>query len=167
MGTHKRYKGVSLNVFQAPIEDFANALKGHDVVIWYPLDPLLPDPSPILLGIPPVVSPSGSCFMRTVVDGSTFGPHTGHVVTYVPFVEGMRKIVLAVKAAVVPYFIMIGGTGSTILKSEGVNCCDSRNFWVKVNPLPYSHSTPCTRAPCYSYALPLRLQLRGRNASDF
>ena len=63
---------------------------------------------------------------------STFGPHTGHVVTYVPFVEGMRKIVLAVKAAVVPYFIMIGGTGSTVLKSEGVNCCDSRNFWVKV-----------------------------------
>jgi hypothetical protein len=65
---------------------------------------------------------------------STFGPHTGHVVTYVPFVEGMRKIVLAVKAAVVPYFIMIGGTGSTILKSEGVNCCDSTNFWVKVFP---------------------------------
>jgi len=44
----------------------------------------------------------------------------------------MRKIVLAVKAAVVPYFIMIGGTGSTVLKSEGVNCCDSQNFWVKV-----------------------------------
>jgi hypothetical protein len=64
-------------------------------------------------------------------DKSTFGPHTGHVVTYVPFVEGMRKIVLAVKEAVVPYFIMIGGTGSTVLKSEGVNCCDSRNFWVK------------------------------------
>ena len=67
-------------------------------------------------------------------DFSTFGPHTGHVVTYAPFVEGMRKIVLAVKGAVVPYFIMIGGTGSTILKSEGVNCCDSRNFWVKVVP---------------------------------
>ena len=67
-----------------------------------------------------------------LADGSTFGPHTGHVVTYVPFVEGMRKIVLAVKAAVMPYFIMIGGTGSTILESEGVNCCDSRNFWVKV-----------------------------------
>jgi hypothetical protein len=66
---------------------------------------------------------------------STFGPHTGHVVTYVPFVEGMRKIVLAVKAAVVPYFIMIGGTGSTVLKSEGVNCCDSQNFWVKVMPI--------------------------------
>ena len=63
---------------------------------------------------------------------STFGPHTGHVVAYVPFVEGMRKIILAVKAAVVPYFIMIGGTGSTVLKSEGVNCCDSTNFWVKV-----------------------------------
>lgn len=46
----------------------------------------------------------------------------------------MRKIVLAVKAAVVPYFIMIGGTGSTILESEGINCCDSRNFWVKVPP---------------------------------
>ena len=44
----------------------------------------------------------------------------------------MRKIVLAVKAAVIPYFIMIGGTGSTVLKSEGVNCCDSQNFWIKV-----------------------------------
>jgi hypothetical protein len=43
----------------------------------------------------------------------------------------MRKIVLAVKEAVVPYFIMIGGTGSTVLKSEGVNCCDSPKFWVK------------------------------------
>lgn len=44
----------------------------------------------------------------------------------------MRKIVLAVKAAVIPYFVMIGGTGSTVLKSEGVNCCDSQTFWVKV-----------------------------------
>src|SRR5579859_1215628 len=81
-------------------------------------------------------------------DGSTFGPHTGHVVTYVPFVEGMRKIVLAVKAASVPYFIMIGGTGSTILESEGVNCCDSRNFWVKVQDpllsLFFSFLVPCT-----------------------
>lgn len=73
---------------------------------------------------------------------STFGPHTGHVVTYVPFVEGMRKIVLAVKAAVIPYFIVIGGTGSTVLEIEGVNCCDSTNFWVKVLPEYYiSHDS--------------------------
>jgi putative NADH-flavin reductase len=106
IGTHKRYKPVSLNVFEAPTEEFAAALRGYDAVIWY-------------LAI-------------QEADNSTFGPHTGHVVTYVPFVEGMRKIVLAVKAAVIPYFVMIGGTGSTILKSEGINCCDSKNFWVKV-----------------------------------
>jgi hypothetical protein len=144
MGTHKRYKGVSLNVFDAPTEQFANALKGHDVVIWYP-----PGHPPIIPLQDPFVRQTrlsrlqegllnsfrrGARFIWVVklADGSTFGPHTGHVVTYVPFVEGMRKIVLAVKAAVVPYFIMIGGTGSTILESEGVNCCDSRNFWVKV-----------------------------------
>jgi len=60
-----------------------------------------------------------------------YGPHTGHVVTYVPFLEGVRMMVLAVKAAKAPYFIMVGGTGSTILKSEGKHCCDSWNFWVK------------------------------------
>ena len=124
MGSHKRYKGISLNVFDSPIDQFANALKGHDVVIWYNSLPLplswIPQPS----------------FQKRLLMGSTFGPHTGHVVTYVPFVEGMRKIVLAVKAAVIPYFIMIGGTGSTILESEGINCCDSRNFWVKVSKLP-------------------------------
>ena len=119
IGTHKNYKGVSLNVFDTPTDEFAAALKGHDVVIWY-LE-----------------------HSNDKLTGSTFGPHTGHVVTYVPFVEGMRKIVLAVKAAVVPYFIMIGGTGSTMLKSEGVNCCDSRNFWVKVLP-PWADDLQCS-----------------------
>ena len=85
-------------------------------------------------------------------DNSTFGPHTGHVVTYVPFVEGMRKIVLAVKAASVPYFIMIGGTGSTILESEGVNCCDSRNFWVKVRIL-FFLSISGSLVPCITLSL--------------
>ena len=35
VGTHPRYKGVTINVFDAPTEEFANVLKGHDVVIWY------------------------------------------------------------------------------------------------------------------------------------
>ena len=35
IGTHKGYKGVSLNVFDATTDVFAAALKGHDVVIWF------------------------------------------------------------------------------------------------------------------------------------
>jgi putative NADH-flavin reductase len=36
-GTHKRYTGVSLNILEAPTSEFAAALKGYDVVIWYAL----------------------------------------------------------------------------------------------------------------------------------
>jgi putative NADH-flavin reductase len=34
IGTHPRYKPVSLNVFDATTEQFADALRDHDVVIW-------------------------------------------------------------------------------------------------------------------------------------
>ena len=37
IGTHKNYKGISLNVFDAPTDEFAAAIKGHDVVIWLPI----------------------------------------------------------------------------------------------------------------------------------
>jgi len=48
-----------------------------------------------------------------------------------PFVETTRKIVLAVKRAKVPYFIMVGGCGSLYLPGqEDDTACDSRQWWL-------------------------------------
>ena len=63
-----------------------------------------------------------------------FSPHAeGHAaLTYMPFVEATRKIVLAVKVAKVPYFIMVGGSGSLYLPSWGwdhVCAGESGHFW--------------------------------------
>jgi len=67
MGTHKRYKGVSLNVFDAPTEQFANTLKGHDVVIWYP-PWLSPYSKSLLLGKPFAKSSAGR-FVESLSSG--------------------------------------------------------------------------------------------------
>lgn len=48
----------------------------------------------------------------------------------VPFVESIRKIVLAVKRAAVDYFIMIGGTGSLHVPHENTTVVDSKHFWL-------------------------------------
>ncbi|GAB1738607.1 hypothetical protein NU219Hw_g3408t1 [Hortaea werneckii] len=52
---------------------------------------------------------------------------------YRNFVETTRRLVVAAKAAKVPYFTMIGGTGSLYLGEKGdphATCADSREFWL-------------------------------------
>ena len=49
------------------------------------------------------------------------------------FLETTRRLVVAAKAAKVPYFIMIGGTGSLYLgekEDPHATCADSREFWL-------------------------------------
>lgn len=49
-----------------------------------------------------------------------------------PFVETTRKIVLAVRRAKVPYFIMVGGCGSLYLPGQQDDtACDSRKWWLQ------------------------------------
>lgn len=49
----------------------------------------------------------------------------------VPFIEAVRKIILAVKRARVKYFIMVGGTGSLHIPHEDNICvADSKDFFL-------------------------------------
>ncbi|KAK1524769.1 hypothetical protein CPAR01_13717 [Colletotrichum paranaense] len=66
-----------------------------------------------------------------------YGPHTaGHeALQYsnmaVPFIEMIRKIILAVKRAKTGYFVMVGGTGSLHVPHEdGVCVADSKDFFL-------------------------------------
>ncbi|KAK1690037.1 hypothetical protein BDP55DRAFT_545466 [Colletotrichum godetiae] len=62
-----------------------------------------------------------------------YGPHTaGHeALQYMPFIEMIRKIILAVKRAKVGYFVMVGGTGSLHVPHEdGVCVADSKDFFL-------------------------------------
>ncbi|KAI7302451.1 hypothetical protein KC315_g16141 [Hortaea werneckii] len=63
---------------------------------------------------------------------NAFNPPAGPYM-YRDFLETTRRLVVAAKAAKVPYFIMIGGTGSLYLGSEvdpHATCADSREFWL-------------------------------------
>ncbi|KAI3550422.1 hypothetical protein CABS01_13480 [Colletotrichum abscissum] len=62
-----------------------------------------------------------------------YGPHTaGHeALQYMPFIEMIRKIILAVKRAKTGYFVMVGGTGSLHVPHEdGVCVADSKDFFL-------------------------------------
>ncbi|KAI0123383.1 hypothetical protein BJ170DRAFT_641634 [Xylariales sp. AK1849] len=62
-----------------------------------------------------------------------YGPHTaGHqALQYMPFIETVRKIILAVKRAKISYFIMVGGAGSLHLPHEdGLCVADSKDFFL-------------------------------------
>ncbi|KIL89349.1 nad-dependent epimerase dehydratase [Fusarium avenaceum] len=62
-----------------------------------------------------------------------YGPHTaGHeALRYMPFIEVIRKIILAVKRAKVGYFVMLGGTGSLHVPHEdGICVADSKDFFL-------------------------------------
>ncbi|KAF4967735.1 hypothetical protein FSARC_4796 [Fusarium sarcochroum] len=62
-----------------------------------------------------------------------YGPHTaGHeALKYMPFIEVIRRIILAVKRAKVGYFVMLGGTGSLHVPHEdGICVADSKDFFL-------------------------------------
>ncbi|KAJ2901608.1 nad-dependent epimerase dehydratase [Zalerion maritima] len=62
-----------------------------------------------------------------------YGPHTaGHDgLRYMPFIESVRKIILAVKRAKVGYFVMVGGAGSLhVPGGDGICVADSKDFFL-------------------------------------
>ncbi|KAI7284466.1 hypothetical protein KC345_g2251 [Hortaea werneckii] len=63
---------------------------------------------------------------------NAFNPPGGPYM-YRDFLEATRRLVVAAKAAKVPYFMMIGGTGSLYLGEKEdlhATCGDSREFWL-------------------------------------
>src|SRR5579859_6544239 len=75
---------------------------------------------------------SSSNTISIVSNCSEYSPHSeGHAaLAYMPFIEITRKIVLAVKVAQVPYFIMVGGTGSLYVPGEDhVVAGEHGHFW--------------------------------------
>src|ERR1700730_3074977 len=120
IGQHERYKPVSIDFDNSSISKIASAFEGVDVIVKYSPAPLLFPPCQICV--------------RECVHGSAYGPHTGGAgaLQYMPFVETTRKIVLAVRRAKVPYFIMVGGCGSLYLPGqEDDTACDSRQWWLQ------------------------------------
>ncbi|KAM5355042.1 hypothetical protein ACJ41O_001688 [Fusarium nematophilum] len=63
---------------------------------------------------------------------SEYGPHGGEdPFQYQPFLEDVRKIILAVKESKIPYFIMVGGCGSLNMPgSHYQTCSESKDFWL-------------------------------------
>ncbi|KAF2281349.1 NAD(P)-binding protein [Westerdykella ornata] len=63
---------------------------------------------------------------------SEYGPHTAgaDALLYMPFLEIVRKIVLAVKRSTVKYFLFVGGAGSLHVPSTQDCCVDHPDFFL-------------------------------------
>lgn len=63
---------------------------------------------------------------------SEYGPHTAGTAAllYMPFLETVRKIVLAVKHSTVKYFVFVGGAGSLHVPGTLEPCVDHPDFFV-------------------------------------
>lgn len=63
---------------------------------------------------------------------SEYGPHTAGVgaLLYMPFLETVRKIILAVKQSPVKYFLFVGGAGSLHVPGTQECCVDHPDFFV-------------------------------------
>ena len=115
LGKHERYTPRSIDINTASIEKFAKALDDCEIVV------------------------------------SEYGPHTaGHealqyskglkierpgeilLTDQVPYLETVRKIILAVKLAEVKYFVMVGGAGSLHVPGDPYGDClvDNKHFFL-------------------------------------
>ncbi|EDU50597.1 NADH-flavin reductase [Pyrenophora tritici-repentis] len=63
---------------------------------------------------------------------SEFGPHTAGAgaLLYMPFLESVRKIILAYKRSSVSYFLFVGGAGSLHVPGTADACVDHPDFFV-------------------------------------
>ncbi|KAF2467464.1 uncharacterized protein BDR25DRAFT_374773 [Lindgomyces ingoldianus] len=63
---------------------------------------------------------------------SEYGPHTAgaDALLYMPFIETVRKIILAVKQSTVKYFLFVGGAGSLHVPGTHECCVDHPDFFM-------------------------------------
>ncbi|KAF2009813.1 NAD(P)-binding protein [Aaosphaeria arxii CBS 175.79] len=63
---------------------------------------------------------------------SEYGPHTAgaDALLYMPFMETVRKIILAVKQSPVKYFLFVGGAGSLHVPNTQESCVDHPDFFM-------------------------------------
>ncbi|KAJ4345462.1 uncharacterized protein N0V89_011593 [Didymosphaeria variabile] len=63
---------------------------------------------------------------------SEYGPHTAgaDALLYMPFLETVRKIILAVKSSNVKYFLFVGGAGSLHVPGTPESCVDHPDFFM-------------------------------------
>ncbi|KAF1975709.1 NAD(P)-binding protein [Bimuria novae-zelandiae CBS 107.79] len=63
---------------------------------------------------------------------SEYGPHTAgaDALLYMPFLETVRKIILAVKQSDVKYFLFVGGAGSLHVPGTPESCVDHPDFFM-------------------------------------
>lgn len=63
---------------------------------------------------------------------SEYGPHTAgaDALVYQPFLEAIRKIILAVKQSPVKYFLFVGGAGSLHVPGTSESCVDHPDFFL-------------------------------------
>ncbi|KAF2270518.1 hypothetical protein CC78DRAFT_451644 [Lojkania enalia] len=63
---------------------------------------------------------------------SEYGPHTAgaDALLYMPFLETVRKIILAVKLSLVKYFLFVGGAGSLHVPGTHECCVDHPDFFM-------------------------------------
>ncbi|EUC44268.1 hypothetical protein COCMIDRAFT_98655 [Bipolaris oryzae ATCC 44560] len=61
-----------------------------------------------------------------------FGPHTtgAGALLYMPFLESVRKIILAHKLHPTPYFLFVGGAGSLHVPGTSLPCVDHPDFFL-------------------------------------
>ncbi|KAL2825818.1 hypothetical protein BDW59DRAFT_179792 [Aspergillus cavernicola] len=62
---------------------------------------------------------------------SEYGPHTqgADALQYMPFIEVVRKLILAVKVASVKYFVFVGGAGSLVVPGTHESLADYPGFF--------------------------------------
>jgi len=63
---------------------------------------------------------------------SEFGPHTAGpgALLYMPFLESVRKILLAYKLRPASYFVFVGGAGSLHVPGTNISCVDHPDFFL-------------------------------------
>ncbi|OJJ53626.1 hypothetical protein ASPSYDRAFT_1164456 [Aspergillus sydowii CBS 593.65] len=62
---------------------------------------------------------------------SEYGPHTqgATALQYMPFIEVVRKLILAVKLSAVKYFVFVGGAGSLVIPGTHESLADHSGFF--------------------------------------
>ncbi|KAM5370217.1 hypothetical protein ACJZ2D_008620 [Fusarium nematophilum] len=128
LGKHELYEPRVLDVEQASISDLARAFSDVDAVVseYGPHtaghDALQYSQSPGFLKYR--IHKAKSEPLRAFADSDSFW-------ILVPFMEVIRKIVLAVKRSKVGYFVMVAGAGSLHLPHEDDECAaDSKDFFL-------------------------------------
>jgi putative NADH-flavin reductase len=114
LGKHERYIPRSIDIDQASIADLAKTFRGIDVLVSE-YGPHTAGAMALLYSMLPFVDEDVQKWLT---------------VPLVPFIETVRKLILAYKASSASYFLFVGGAGSLHVPGTSDSCVDHPDFFL-------------------------------------